>query len=261
MKYSMRSILTVMLSGAIACTSVFAVGEPHDVIAIVNGKEITTAQVNDIDLALLTPQQKKQLIDSLIIRQLLLEQALEEGFDKQDHVAAAVLSSTETQIVTLYLVEIAASFEVSDEALRSLYDDEYSGSSTQYKISHILLTSEDEGQALIASLVRGDDFVELAKQNSQDMVSAQKGGDLGWLVAEDIMPALYSSISGLGKGEISRRPIQTPFGWHILRLEDMRIVTPPKFEDVRQSIWQQLIEKSVIEYMDKLKSEATIEIK
>ncbi len=258
------STLFVMLSGAIACNSAYGrheAGQSHNVIAIVNGKEITTDQVNNIDLDLLSPQQKKQLIDSLIIRQLLMEEAVKEGFDKQDRIVAAVRSLTELHIVTQYTAQLAAGFDVNDEVLRSLYDAEYSSSSTQYKISHILLTKEEEGQALIAMLARGDDFTELAKQNSQDMVSAQKGGDLGWLTSEDIAPSLYRDISGLNKGEVSRSPVQSPFGWHILKLEDVRRVNPPKFEDVKRKIRQQLIEKKLRDYLDNLKAKATIEIK
>ena len=258
------STLFVLLSGAIACNPAYGnheAGQPHNVIAIVNGKEITTDQVNNIDLDLLSHQQKKKLIDSLIIRQLLMEQAVKEGFDKQERIVAAVKSLAENHIVTQYTAQLAAGFNVSDKALRPLYDAEYSSSSIQYKIRHILLTSEKEGRALIAMLARGDDFTELAKKNSQDMVSAQKGGDLGWLTSENIAPSLYRVISGLNKGKVSRSPVQSPFGWHILKLEDVRRVKPPKFEDVKRKIKQQLIEKKLREYLDHLKAKATIEIK
>ena len=264
MRFLTRSTLTVMLSGAIACSPAYgqnAAGQPRDVIAIVNGTEITADQAGNIDLDLLTPQQQKQVIDSLIIRQLLLEQALREGFDKQDRIVAAIKSLTEIHIVTQYIAELAAGFDVSDEVLRSLYDAEFSSSEKKYKVSHILLTTEEEGQALIAMLARGDDFAELAGQLSQDMVSAQKGGDLGWLASEDMAPSLYRDISGLSKGEVSRSPVHSPFGWHVLKLEGIRSVVPPKFEDVKPIIRKQLIEKKVLEYMENLKADAIIEIK
>lgn len=264
MRLLTRSTLAVMLLGAIACNPAYgqnATGQPNDVIAIVNGTEITADQVGNIDLDLLTPLQKKQLTNSLIIRQLLLEQAVKEGFDKQERIVAAVRSLAEVHIVTQYIAKIAAGFDVSDEVLRSLYDAEYSSISTQYKVSHILLTTEEESQALIAMLAAGEDFTELAKQNSQDMVSARKGGDLGWLTSEDMAPSLYRDISGLNKGEVSRSPVHSPFGWHVLKLEDIRSVAPPSFEDVKPNIRKQLIEKKVLEYMDNLKSTAIIDIK
>jgi peptidyl-prolyl cis-trans isomerase C len=167
----------------------------------------------------------------------------------------------ELHIVTQYTAKLAASFNVSNEELKSLYDANYSSSSTEYKIRHILLATEKEGQALIAILGKDDSFAGLAQKNSQDLVSAKKGGDLGWLTSEDIVPSLYRNISGLKKGEVSRSPVQSPFGWHVLKLEDIREVTPPKFEDVKRNIRQQLIEKKLRDYLNNLRAKATIDIK
>jgi peptidyl-prolyl cis-trans isomerase C len=253
-----------MLSGAIVCNSAFAdqeAGRAHDVIAIVNGKEITSDQVNNIDLDALPPQKKKQLIESLINRQLLMEQAVKEGFDKQEHIVAAVKALAELHIVTQYTAKLAASFNVRDEELKSIYDVKYSSSSTEYKIRHILLATEKEGQALIAMLAKDDDFAQLAQKNSQDMVSAKKGGDLGWLTSKNIVPSLYGEISRLAKGEVSGSPVQSPFGWHVLKLEDIRKVMPPKFEAVKRDLRKQVVEKKLRHYLGNLRAKATIEIK
>lgn len=270
MTFKALFILSIICGCAIGCNSAYGnqlANEIHKdpaqrahVLAIVNGKEITTTELTDLNLHILTPEQRKIAVDTLVTRWLLLEQAVKEGFDKQDHIVAAIKSSSETLIVTQFLAKLAKEFQLSDNELKSMYEAKYSTSMMEYKISHILLASKESGQILIDKLVKGDDFYELAAEHSQDMVSASNGGGLGWVTSKDIIPALLQEIDKLKKGEVSGSPVQSPFGWHILKLENKRGDSPPAFKAIKQTLGKEALKNKVKEYLLELRANATIEI-
>jgi peptidyl-prolyl cis-trans isomerase C len=259
--------ISLIFAGLIASGSLAMAENTNTVLAVVNGKEITIDQVKyldrkgTIDFDNLTPQQKKELLESLINQQLVLEQLRKEGFDQADHIVAEVKALTETYIIKQYMVKVALGFDFSEETLKANYEEKYLNKLEQYRIRHILLTTEDEAVVLISELKDGADFLSLAEQQSQDKISAKKGGDLGWLTSEDMVPSFYKTVSALTKGDISLRPTKTQFGWHIIRLDDKHVVTPPAFSEVKKSIRQQLIKEKMNNYFNSLRAKAKIEIK
>ncbi len=259
--------IPLVFAGLFISGSLSMADNTNTVLAIVNGKEITIDQLKyldrkgSIDFNNIDPQQKKTMIDSLINHQIVLEQIRSEGFDQTPQIAANVKALTEAYIIRQYLVKIALGFDLSEEALMANYADKYLSKPEQYKIRHILLRTEDETNNLILELKNGADFSSLAEQKSQDKVSAQKGGDLGWLTSEDMVPSFYKTVSELTKGDISLKPTKTPFGWHIIRLDDKNEVTPPSFEEIKESIKQQIIKEQITDYLNALRANAKIELK
>ena len=264
----LKSTLFFSIAGLITSLTTVMADDSKTVLAVVNGTEITSGQIEglsginaNIDFSALDDEQKLQILVALINRQLVVEQAKKEGFDQFEQIANAVQAMTDTYISQQFLLKIAAGTDLSEEVLMAYYEDKYLGKPGQYKISHILLASEEEANEVLGSLDKGADFSVLAKTQSKDKVSAEKGGDLGWLTSGDMMPAFYKTVSELDRGEISTHATKTQFGWHIVKLSDKRESTPQPYDQVRQSIRQLLVEQKMTNYLDGLRGRATIEVR
>lgn len=261
-----KSTLFLLIVGFIASPDPVMAAESETVLVTVNGTKITTGQIFQLpginansDFATLDDDKKAQIIVGLINRQLVLEQAKKEGFDRSEPISSVINDMVETFIVKQYLVKIAAATDLSEKAVAAYYEENFLGQPAQYEIAHILLATEDEANEVLSLLKDGVGFPELAKTKSKDKVSAKNGGDLGWLTSEDMMPSFYNTVSGLKSGETSTYATKTQFGWHIVRVNDKRESTPQPFNQVNQSIRQVLIEQKMADYLDGLRDRATIE--
>ncbi|MCU7834748.1 MAG: peptidylprolyl isomerase [gamma proteobacterium symbiont of Taylorina sp.] len=265
-QFSVTLLLTILLTSF----SVTA-DNTETVIATVNGIEITSRQLSEtsekkfnVDISTLNADQKKNLVDSLINRQIILEQAKKEGFEQSDSMVFSIKQLIDTYIVRQYMTKIATeNSKISENTLKAYYEKEYLNKpqTSNFNIKHILLTNEDEAKILLQQLSRGADFSTLAKANSKDMVSMAKGGHLGWMGADEMVPAFYQAVAKLSKGEIAPRPVKTQFGWHIISLVDQHELTPPSFDKVKLEIKQEIIKQQLLDYIDNLKANAVIEIK
>jgi len=238
------------------------------VLALVNGTEITSEQIEQLpgfrentDFAKLKDEQKAQIIVSLINRQLVIEQAKKEGFDQSEQILSTVKDMAETYIAQQYLIKIASAINLSEEVLVAYYEDNFLDQPEQYEIAHILLATKDEVDGVLESLKNGVDFSSLAKTKSKDKVSAEKGGDLGWLASGDMLPSFYKTVSELHRGEVSAQATKTQFGWHIIKLNDKREKTALPYAQVKQRIQQALIEEKIAGYLAGLRQESIIELK
>lgn len=266
----MRTILLTFFSVYIALSVPVMAENTKTIFAVVNGVEITYEELFDIpgnkakiDFTTLNNKQKEQLVDSLITRQLILEEISKEGFDQSESIARSIRVLTESFLVKQYMQKIVSGTNISDDNLMVHYESKYLNKpeTINYRINHILLTTEEEAKKIIEQLSAGGDFSDLAKEKSKDMITAQKGGDLGWLVAEDMIPSFLKAVSKLNKGGTGARPIKTQFGWHIIRLIGKKELTPPEFAAVKDSIMQDIIQNTLLDYIDDLRSKASIEIK
>ena len=268
MQFKTISIFVLAIAVLLVVNSSSIAEDNQTVLVVVNGVEITTDQVSSIagankqvDLETLSDAKKKELIESLITRQLILEEAHKEGFDQSEKIVATVKALADSYIVKQYLVKVAVGFDFSDAVLKKVYEEKYMNRPEQFQVSHILLKTEAEAQAMLVLLNSGSDFTNLAQTKSQDKVSAQKGGDLGWLTSDDMVPTFFKAVSTLTKGETTAQPLKTKFGWHILKLVDKRELAPPPFDEVKQKVRQELIREKITDYIENLKAKATIEIK
>jgi len=258
----------LLISGSLACFSSPMADQTITVLARVNGTDITTEQIEQLpggeatfDFASLEDDRKTQIIIALINRQLVIEQAQKEGFDQSEHMINAIKDMTETFVTQQYMMKVAAGTDLSEDTLLAYYNDHYSDQPEQYSIAHIQLASQGEAYKVLESLNKGADFSELARTESKDQVSAEKGGELGWLTAEDMLPSFYKTVSELNPGAISAKPTKTQFGWHIVRLDGKRRAEPRSFSALKQQIQQQLIKEEIATYLDKLRTQASVEIR
>ena len=169
------------------------------------------------------------------------------------------------------LMQSVGKTALTDEAMHKVYQDAIKQMGTQQEVHarHILIRAPkgDEKaskaakakiEAIIVKLKNGADFVKLAKEETQDPSGKANGGDLGYFTKEQMVPAFSKVAFELKKGEISG-PVQTQFGWHVIKVEDKRVKPPPKFDEVKQQIENFVVRKAQADLVQKLRAEAKIE--
>ena len=239
-------------------------------VAVVNGVAIPRA---DYDAFLknllqgkpvppdLTAEQKNQVLDELITMQLVSTQAVKDGVDKDPEVAAnldvlrmRILSDGESE-------KFLKGKEPTDAELHAEYDGDITAmDKTEYHARHILVATKEKGEQLIKKLKGGAKFEDLAKAESTDN-SKTSGGDLGWFTATRMVKPFADAVKALKKGETTPEPVQTQYGWHIIKLEETREVTPPPFEQVKAQVTKNLIQKKLVAYVEDMKKTAVIDKK
>lgn len=252
---------------AVATAGVVRAAEPtaDTVVATVNGKDITLGHMIAMRESL--PPQYLQLDDKTlfdgILDQLVQQEALAE-------VAAADLRKRDT--LTLenqrrgYLAGVTldetAKAAVTDAAVQALFDEKYAHAEPgkEYSAAHILVATEDEAKAIKAELDGGADFAAIAKEKSTDRGSAAAGGDLGWFGVGMMVKPFEDAVIAMKKGEVSA-PVQSQFGWHIIKLNDERTAAKPTIEDVRAELEGELQGSAVEAKVTELTGAAKVEKK
>jgi len=169
---------------------------------------------------------------------------IQNSQEVQDRIEAA-----KKQIVIQEFLKKKAKELVTDDKLRAAYAESAKKPEEEVHARHILVKTEEEAKAIEKKLKNGGDFEKLAKEKSEDKSSGASGGDLGWFTAEKMVPEFSKVAFALKKGEISA-PVKSDFGWHIIKVEDRRKVTPPTFEQQKEQLAQQLNNKVVGEYIN-----------
>ena len=149
---------------------------------------------------------------------------------------------------------------VTDAEIKAEYDKFVAANSgKEYKASHILVEKEDEAKAIIASLKKGGKFEEIAKKQSKDPGSGAKGGDLDWATPSSYVSEFTEAMVKLEKGKMTQEPVKSQFGWHIIRVDDVRQAQLPKLEDIKDQIAQQMKQQKVAAFQASLREKAKVE--
>jgi peptidyl-prolyl cis-trans isomerase C len=207
----------------------------------------------------LNPEQRGQVLDELISMQLLATQGTKDAIEKDPDVAARlnvvrtrVLADSESQ---KYLKDK----EPTDAELHAEYDTAIAAmDKTEYHARHILVPTKEQAELVIKKIKGGAKFEDVAKAQSTDGSKAN-GGDLGWFTLTRMAKPFGDAVKILKKGEMTQEPVQTQFGWHVIKLEDTRETAPPPFEQVKQQVSNGVIQKKLQAYVDSLKKTAKID--
>lgn len=243
-------------------------GAGPKVIAIINGQDVTSVDFGtfvstrvgqNISPANLNQQQLNALQEEYINRELVFQDAVAKGLDKNPEVVIAI-ENQRHNIIAGYALRQIASVPPSDKALQDAYKTLASKPVKEYRASHIMVKTAAEAQGLIDRLKQGDDFAQLAREKSLDS-TAQNGGELGWLPADQIAPPIRDALGALKTGAFSTAPVQTQFGWHVLKLSETRILPPPDFDAVKDDLSRQLRNENIGKYIAQLRQHSKIEIK
>jgi peptidyl-prolyl cis-trans isomerase C len=235
------------------------------VVARVNGVELHRSDVEAAQRSL--PEQVQQmplekiypqLLDQMVTQQLIIQDGRKEKLQDDPDVKQR-LAQLEDRAISEVWLKHAVDKAATDQRLHAEYDKYVKEhASEQIKASHILVSTEAEAKAVIADLNKGGDFAAIAKKRSTDP-GKDNGGDLGWFSREDMLPAFSDAAFALKKGEYTKTPVQTQFGWHIIKLEDRRTPAPPSFEDAKPELENGIMREVVGAKVKEMKAAANVQ--
>jgi len=235
------------------------------VVAVVNGEDIRFEEVvgfvqslpekyRQVPLAQLYPH----VIDQLVSRKLVAAVAVKEGLDTNEDYMRRRAVMQERLLQEIYMKQHIDE-ALTEERLRARYDETIGGKSGDAEVHarHILLKTEEEAKAVVVEVTGGADFAEVAKAKSTGP-SASKGGDLGFFKRGDMVPPFADMAFSLKAGEVSKTPVKTQFGWHVIKVEERRETPPPSFEDSVAELRQGMVAEIAREVIEKSREGAEI---
>lgn len=232
------------------------------VVATINGKPLYEENLKVIQGSLPTPMPEQRLVERMVELRLLAAAARKEGLDKEPRTQAQIENAVDNQLANDYLSKYLSQMKITDADLQPAYDKFVQGypKTTQYKAAHILVKTKDEAEAIIKQLDSGADFAKLAEEKSQDPGSAKQGGELGWFDLDQMVPEFSAAVAKLKKGQITKEPVQSKFGWHVIELEDTRESKPPTFAELKPQLETQYRRAEIEKLVKKLRAEAKVVI-
>jgi peptidyl-prolyl cis-trans isomerase C len=207
-----------------------------------------------------TPELRRAVRDDLISLEVLAQEAKKKGLNKDPEVIQQIELANQSVLVSAFVQDYAKNHPISEDQLKQEYD-KLKGNlgSKEYKARHILVDSEAEAKSIIAQLGKKGNFDKIAKAKSKDAGSADKGGELDWAVPSNFVPPFASALTSLKKGAYTKEPVKSQYGWHVIKLDDVRDLKMPSFEELKPQIQQRLQQQSIQEYVADLRSKAKIE--
>ncbi len=207
-----------------------------------------------------SPQLRQSVKDSLITQEVVAQEALRQGVDKQADVATRLELARQNVLIRSYLDDYFKKHPVSDDAVKKEYDKlKQQMGDKEYKARHILVENEADAKKAIADIKGGASFEKLAQEKSKDPGSGANGGDLGWSVPANYVKPFADALVKLQKGQMTQQPVQTQFGWHVIKLDDTRPLQVPALDDVKDNIRQQLQQQELQKLIAQLRTKAKIE--
>ncbi|MBD0413525.1 peptidylprolyl isomerase [Oryzicola mucosus] len=242
--------------------------DPAKVLAVVDGQNITEADLSmaESDLsqqfARLPPEQRRAAaLSSLIEIKLMAAKAKSEGLDKDEDFQRRMAFLNERALHGEF-VEKDVAGKITDEQIRARYDKEMADTppANEVHARHILVKTKEEAEAIVKKLDAGEDFQKLANENTTDPSGKTSGGDLGYFGQGQMVPEFETAAFALDVGAYTKEPVQSQFGWHIIKVEDKRTQQPPAFDTVKDQIRSLLIRDTYFEQVKAIRAAAQVEV-
>jgi peptidyl-prolyl cis-trans isomerase C len=238
-------------------------------VASVNGAPITQGLLNLTIRTLVnqgqadSPELRQAVKNDLINKELVAQEATRLGLANSIDFPDQIAQLRQNLLLQVFLENHFKKSPITDAQLREEYDRQRklmgdTSSAFQYRVSQIVVSTETDAMDLIRRLQRGDLFGRLAQEFSLDTASKVQGGSLGWMMSGQVIPAVASVLPTMAKGAITPKPIQTPAGWVILKLDDKRAFKIPTFEESRPQLQQALVQQYLGQAIQGLRSNAKI---
>lgn len=257
MTFKPAHLLVVLLAAAVPAMA--------QNLAVVNGKAIPSSRVDAMVKQLASqgqqdsPQLRAMVKQELINREVLMQEAEKSGLASNAEVKNQLEIARQSLLIRALMIDYVKKNPVSDAEVQAEYDKaKAQAGDKEYHAYHILVEKEDEAKAIILKLKAGAKFEELAKQ-SKDTGSAAKGGDLDWATPATFVPAFSQAMTALQKGQFTETPVKTEFGYHIIKLDDVRTAKFPTLEEVKPQIVDGLQQQKVQAYQQALVKKAKVQ--
>jgi peptidyl-prolyl cis-trans isomerase C len=235
-------------------------------IAVVNGTPIPKARADALIDQLVhqgqqnTPQLQTAVREELVNREILMQEALRRGLPNRPDIKAQIAVAQQTVVLRALIEDFVKNNQPTDAEVTARYNALIKDAGgKEYHLHHILVDNEQQAKDLIAKIKGGASFEDLAKQYSKDPGSGKNGGDLDWSDPKAYVPEFADAATHLQKGQMTDTPVHTQFGWHIIRVDDVRNITPPPLEQVRPQIVQQIQQEKLQAFEEGLRKNAKIQ--
>jgi peptidyl-prolyl cis-trans isomerase C len=235
-------------------------------VAVVNGTPIPKSRADALVSQLVkqgqadTPQLQQAVRDELINREILMQEAVREGIPTRPEVKAQVAVAEQTVVLRALIEDFVKKNAPSDAEVKARYDSLVKDAGgNELHLHHILVENEQQAKDLITQIKGGKKFEDLAKQFSKDPGSGKNGGDLDWSSPKAYVPEFAQAAEKLKDGQMTDTPVHTQFGWHIIRRDGSRPITPPPIEQVKPQIVQQIQQEKLQAFEQKLRAQAKIQ--
>ena len=258
----MKKHVSLVLAAALAALPVAALAQN---IAKINGVAIPMSRAEAMVKEMASqnrpdsPQLRQAIREELINREIMMQEASKMGLAKLPEIETQLEFARQNVMVRAYIQEYFKRNAITDALVAAEYVRIKQELGTkEYRSRHILVKTEDLAKGIIAKLKGGSKFEDLAKQ-SEDPGSKDKGGDLDWATPATFVPEFSTAMASLKKGEYTQTPVKTQFGFHVLRLDDVRDTQLPSLDEAKPRIMEKLQRDQFEKMLADLRGKATIE--
>ena len=255
-----------LLQAAAAATFLAALPAFAQNAAIVNGKPVPKARMDVLAQQLaaagrpVTPEMQGQLREEVVAREVFMQEAQKQGLDATEDYKNQLELARQAILIRQLFDNYRKSNAVTDADAQAEYDKFVAANGDkEYKARHILVEKEDQAQKILADLKKGAKFEDIAKKQSKDPGSGANGGDLDWANASSYVPEFSQAMIKLNKGQTTDAPVKSQFGWHVIRLDDVREAQLPPMDEVKPQITQALQQQKLAKFQQDLRTGAKIE--
>jgi peptidyl-prolyl cis-trans isomerase C len=259
-------------AGALAVAGAVALVAAHaqDNVAVVNGVAIPQSRLDFVVKTQVqqgqkdTPEMRQQIKDVLVTRELIAQEAAKKGLDKSPEVQTQYEMAKQEFLIRAYFDDLLKTATPSEEQTKAEYEKikaAQSAGKTEYRVRHILLKTDKEAKAVLASLNKsgGKNFAQLAKTKSTDNGSKAEGGLLEWSDGSNYVKEFTDAVTQLQKGQYTKEPVKTRFGYHIIMLDDTRPMQFPPYEQVKERVQQELLKQVRDKKIEELRAAAKVQ--
>ena len=234
---------------------------------VVNGVTIPQSRIDAMNKELTsqgqpdTPERAAAVKEELVNREILAQAAQKRGLDKNSDVQQQMEIAKQAVLIRALFENEAKQHPVNDSDLQQQYETFKSSMGTnEYKVSHILVDNEADAKAIIEQLKKNpNDFGKIAKEKSKDPGSKDNNGDLDWGPAARYVKPFADAVQAQPKGQISQAPVKTDFGYHVIRVDDVRPLKVPEFNDMKEQFRQRAQQQQIQKLVADLRSKAKVE--
>jgi peptidyl-prolyl cis-trans isomerase C len=257
-----QMIWTAVAAAVFATLSVSAIAQN---IAIVNGKAVPTSRVEALKQQVarsgrpITPEVEAQIKEEVVAREIFMQEAQKRGLDSTEEYKVQIELARQTILIRELFAEFQKTSAVTDAEVQAEYDKFVAANGgKEYRARHILVETQAQAEAILASLKKNGKFEDIAKKQSKDPGSGANGGDLDWAAPGNYVKEFSDAMVALNKGQVSA-PVQSQFGFHIIRLDDVREAQLPTLEEVKPQIVQQMTQQRMATFQQELRAKAKVE--
>ena len=235
-------------------------------VAIVNGKPVPTARVDalvkqiEASGRVVGDEAREQIKEEVIMREIFVQEAQKRGIGTSEEFKNQMELARQGLLIRGLIADEQKANPVTDEDVKAAYEQFVAANAgKEYRARHILVDKEADAKAIIARIKKGAKFEDIAKKQSKDKGSGANGGDLDWAPAANYVAEFSQAMVKLGKGQLSDAPVKSDFGWHVIRVDDIRDAQLPTIEQFKPQIMQELMQQKMVGFQKSLREKAKVE--